>query len=432
MLEYLKINKILFYLAGGLFILLAFYLTSQSYNGSQVIRWGTESGLYHDNAKKVLTGQTPFFDYFVEYPPLVPYLLTIPAFLTFNFDLNGAIYIFVYPLLMMILSFGVYFYLLREKWKSNVFWIVGFGINFLIGASYIITRYDFYPTITCFLGILFYIQSLDNSNDKTNKNFIISVIFLALSIFLKVYALFPLILITILSYKNWLRLKIIFVVLALFSLVQAPFVFTKNFSKFVEYQTTSRDAQLESTYAGISLLTEKITNSDTTNLVGQNGSMELNDTFSKNLSKLSTYVVLILAVLPICIFGYRELKANKFKQLTNLNTDKIIYLSFAIILGVLVSSKIFSPQYWFWILGMIPLLAFVKENNKLQKLQNILLILAFTTVTYMTYWIWPVNYGQLMDKEIFAIGVLNVRNLLVLIIYFYFLFKTFYTPKSYE
>jgi hypothetical protein len=419
-LSKINIKNYGFYIVGIFFAWIGFYLTSQSYNGSEVITWNNESNLYFDNAKKVMEGKTPFFDYFVEYPPFVPYLLSIPALLTFNPKIDGAIYLFAYPALMMLISFFVYFFFIKEKLKVDLFWIVVFLINFMIGATYIITRYDFYPAVTCFLGMLFYIKSNQQLEaNSTKTNFISSVFFLCLSAFLKVYAIFPLFLIFLLSLKDKFRLKVIVITIILFGLSQIPFALTSNFARLVEYQTVSRDAQLESTYAGVSLLAEHYSLTPRTNLAGQNGSMELNDSFSKSISKASTYFLILLVIVPILVFGYTSYKKN------NSNTDQVIYLFIAVILGVLVSSKIFSPQYWFWILGLLPLLSYLKNNAIEQKFQNIILAVVITLITYLTYWIWPSNYGLLMDKEFNAILVLNFRNLLCVILYFYFIIKSF-------
>src|SRR5581483_4613295 len=84
--------------------------------------------------------------------------------------------------------------------------------------------------------------------------------------------------------------------------------------------------------------------------------------------------------------------------------ETLIAYLFAALLAFIATNKVFSPQYIIWLLPFAPLL----------RPRQALLVLAIAAITIFLF---PYNYNELMAMQWQPVVLLNVRNLLVVLLF---------------
>jgi hypothetical protein len=200
------------------------------------------------------------------------------------------------------------------------------------------------------------------------------------------------------QYKLILRGVITFAVVSLAILL--PFLITSPANLWTLYSYhAQRGLQLESIYSSFLLA------ADTLGLISIEvflnfGSWNVANHIGDIIAKLSSYV------LVVCLLASYWLIYSRAK------TDKpgILQIGASALLVVavtLIASKVLSPQYIIW---LIPFLIFATGRWRYA------IRAAFIAVGIITYYIFPWRYLKLIALEPGEVGVLLIRNILLIIL----------------
>ena len=195
-------------------------------------------------------------------------------------------------------------------------------------------------------------------------------------------------------------MKTISVFAAVCLLVFLPFLVTSPGSllSLLNYHS-QRGLQIESTYSAILLIADKL-GLTSINLIFDYGSWNLGGAVASLWSKYSVYVM-AAGLLAAYGFIYRQIKADK-SQFTRLGAYCLV-----VILVLLITSKIFSPQYIIWLLPAVVLVL-----NRWKATVTLL----FITIGVLTYLIFPLYYVDLLYLKPLAVVLLFVRDLFLVIL----------------
>ena len=409
-----QINKYTFCLWLLMLITLGFFAYTARI-GSDIIWWNAEGDIYWSTYQKIIAGKVPFKDFFLEYPPLAPYLLSLPV--VFGVITEKATYLY-YWVLFLILIYNISYwwnwslvdaYSRFNKLVFLVTWFVVISYS-VLNFSTVGTRYDYLIATICFWAFLVYTEYLKKNIPKQSL-FVVSVI-LAVGTLAKIYPVFfvGIVFVIELSFK---RYKLLALNIACFSVIVVSVLGgfylsgTENFEKFVSWQGLKRDIQIESSYAGVLFALEKNNLIGEQKVTGQNGALEIVSKESSGIAKYTNYLMVGL-IIALYIFIYcLARKGNEIIAITVLSA-----LSLSLIL--IIFNKVFSPQYLAWTILLLPLLNLIPQINY-KKIKKILVIcLIFSLISILTNLIYPHHYGKLIDKKPELIALLNIRTLVII------------------
>jgi len=405
-----------------LFILgLTFVFCVLTVTGTTTGIWGWEHTLYYRIYGQISSGQIPYVDFFIEYPPLAVYFISLPwAFFT-GITQNWFATLYSFYAMVWFASALIGMKWILRKLNANVDkskqWIFFTGILMLPVFILIVARYDIFPAVLCAIGFGLYLVSVRNKN---RLFFAVAILLISISAVLKLYGflILPLIFLNEFFDKKYLNSVITFLIIIFCIGVNIPFVLNgqDRFNEFLKYQT-QRDVQVESSYSTVFLLAEKIGIAKT-DLEIQYGALEIVNNYTNPVGKISQAAIILSSVGIYCIFIFLKLKRKVNIQST------LILLSISVVLAFIFFNKVFSPQYLVWILLFIPLLALVDFGKKKKRIQ-----IAFLILFILTFLIFPCFYDLLSKKNLLLEIMLLARNLLVLIIGIMLLVQSFYANR---
>lgn len=412
-LIYSKSNKwFLCILASLIIYTLFFVITSDAPIG--VFAPSQEAALYYSIYHNIAQGKLPFINFFIEYPPLSTFFVASPAlisralnpvtFAKWYIALIGAfigIYLAIYYVSLQKLRF--------TKKKIIPYLLITY-LSIILLAAITFARYDIFPGILTSLSVLAYIFYLKH---EQKKFLFIASLLLGLGFSIKLYpaVVLPVFLIIELSKK---RYKHIFYILLFFSipaLISLFFVIKgyTNFEKFLSYQG-KRDVQLESLYAGVLLGLEKVGLLKNT-IAFQNGSLEINTPLAKSIAKVAQpFIVLSCSlVYSLLFFNYKKVKEMSYEKLS-----EIVVLSAVLVISFfIIFNNVFSPQYLIWVVTFVPLFITISPAKGQRGLQRLSIFYISTII--LTFLIFPLTYGKLIDKVWYTVILLILRNTAFLI-----------------
>jgi len=353
------------------------------------IRIHPDVELYFEYADLIFTGNVPYRDFAVEYPPLAFLFLVIPRF--FSGNLMG--YADGFAVLMVAFDIAGLFFLSRiahsmrlPHFKTLLIYTVVF---YLLG-DIVINRFDVIPAVMSLAAMYFYTAG----KNKT------AWFVLALGVLTKIYPavlapLFALPYVFSREYRPLCKSLAVFALTgAVFSL---PFLIASptGFWDFISFHS-DRGLQLESGYASLLMLADML-EITFVEVIRAPASVDLQAPASDFLIAASSYFA--AAVLVFCYWLYYR---KVVKQ--GVTSRAIIAYSLGITALLLVSTKIFSTQFVIWLYPLVPL--------AVGRLRHPAWV-AFGVVGLLSSYLYPHNYGQLMNLEQPAVIFLILRNILV-------------------
>lgn len=357
--------------------------------------------MYFDYSSQILQGQLPYQDFEVVYPPLTLVFFLLPRFIAA--DLNAFVTVFAIEMLLFDLV-GLLIISAMSRRLGIPLWstLTIYTLAVLAVGSIIVQRYDLVPAIMVLLALYTFSQGRRK----------IPWALLAVGMMTKIYpaVLAPIFLIYQIRHRQKKR---IFTGVAIFAVttiaIIAPFYllspdgFWDSFGFHVQ-----RGLQSESTYSSFLLLghTWGLT---TIQMNLSASSFDLVSPIADTLAKISP-LVMLLSLGVVYWFFYRSqsgAEATKRALAPNGQPDmaNIVKYSLLAILIFMVTSKVLSPQFIIWLYPLVPLII---------GRWRLVSLLMFVAVGIMSYYIYPLHYGEFTQLKPALIYILFFRNVLLI------------------
>ncbi|HEY9908360.1 MAG TPA: glycosyltransferase family 87 protein [Thermosynechococcaceae cyanobacterium] len=355
--------------------------------------------LYYTYSSQVVQGKLPYRDFPVEYPPLALLPMLVPQWLNFVTFHNHLGYGFFFSVQNILIVCAIGLLVLKvaaiqQLPRKPIQILMVYTFLVVISAPLILWRYDVFCALLTIWAV--WLALIDRP--------LFAGIALGFGIAAKLYPLLliPVFIIHCLARKQYaaaIRLLLgSAIVLLLLLLLLSP-LGLDNLLSFLTYHKL-RGLQLETLPSGLLLLTHKL-GWIPVDIVTNYGAFHLE----------SPPVQLILQGLPILVIigligalaSYLSRLKNRLNGNRSLSSRHLTLYILATLLVLLLTNKVFSPQYLIWLLPFIPLRP-VKQ------------IALFSLVSVLSLIVYPVLYDSLLDKSLVPILLLNLRNSLVVVL----------------
>lgn len=351
----------------------------------------TATALYFDDASKVMRGQVPYRDFSFEYPPLALLFFLLPRLVASTYPIFAAVFeaeVLIFCLIGLFFVYSIARRLGKSPWKL----MIVYTVCILAIGPIVAQQFDIFPSIMVLLALYYFWTG----HHRTGW------VFLALGTLTKIYpaVIAPIIIFDYIHNQQYRQLwsgVITFIVTCL--VVALPFmVIGQDAIRNLLSYHAQRGLQLESTYSSFLLLADKLGWTHVT-LAFNFGSWNVISPLANALSRASTFI-LLLSLWISYWFIYLQMRPGKSQF------SRIGLYSILVICAVMIASKVLSPQYFIWLVPLIPLVF-----NR----WRYAILFTFIALGGITYFIFPKHYLELMDLKTGVIAVLLARNVLLII-----------------
>ncbi len=366
----------------------------------------TDLKIYYRYSLDFLNGEIPFLDFKMEYPPLALPAFNLPHLLSGgkSIGINEYVGLFLVENTLFTLFAGMIICCILSQWRPEgrpvlpLFTV--FSLTVAALAPILPWRYDMFPALLTILAFLCIIV------DKP----MVSGFFWGLAVIAKLY---PLVFLAVLGIyffakKDIRSLLYLGLGVAVASIILIPFfISTPNWmSVFFSYHQ-QRGLQIESLASGLLLLMHSLGVS-TVYIVFNYGALHIVSTYSGMVLKCLPFI----AVIAFC--GVLSSGLCRFRQEQKLkgaiSHESLTAYCVMVLLVFIMTNKVFSPQYMVWLL---PFAALLKLRHS-----GLLLIICVLTII-----IFPFKYRYIVNIHVLGVLLLNMRNLLVVILFFWMLIE---------
>jgi uncharacterized membrane protein len=349
------------------------------------------AGIYMDYASNVLNGKVPYRDFPFEYPPLSVIFFILPKIFTstwqgFTTFFQGEIMIFDF------IGLFILYLISRRLGKSPWIMLAVYSAAILAIGPIIEKQYDLFPAVITLLAVFYFWLN----HHKT------AWVLIALGTMIKLYPVLLAPIFLIFYYRNHQYARIrsaifAFAVPCLIILLPFFILSPSSLMSLVNYHS-QRGIQLESAYGAILLVAQKL-GWLSTRLDYNFGSYNFSGSAAQFLDKISLYLLAAGIILTIA-FIYFQVRAGK-SQFSRIGSYFLL-----VILIVLVTSKVLSPQYLIWLIPALPLVFGT---------WRFYIWLLFFAIGGLTYYIFPLHYLELTNFSTPEVIVLVIRDVLLLV-----------------
>ena len=357
---------------------------------------------YYQYAVKMDKGQVAYRDFSVEYPPGALVVFYLPYLASHNLAGYGTAFTFEMLFFDVI---GLLFVLGLGKKAGISPWtsLIGYTLAMVAIGSIMIQRFDMVPAVIT-LGAVYAFS---------RGNYKIAWAILALGTMTKLY---PALLAPLFLIYQWRRggLRSAIPSMATFAvatlLIAAPLLALNSHGFISSFTVQSqRPLQLESTYSSLLLLGNSLGLISAQPVQGPI-SLNIDSSLAGPLARYS-FIFMGLGLLTVYGLYYRNcLKLAKaaapFAPEGPALADFLNY-SFIAIVVLLVTSKVFSPQYMVWLYPLFPLV-----SGRFRAA----IWIVFLAASCLTWYIYPLHYYDLIDTQQSAVDALILRDTLVIFI----------------
>jgi hypothetical protein len=355
--------------------------------------------VYYTYALQVAQGQLPYRDFLVEYPPLALLPILIPQglnFITTN-SFEGYKFFFYVQNILLVWAIGklvLKISTIQQLPKTNVQIILAYGLLVATNSPFVLYRFDvFCAWLTVWATWLM----------LTDRPLFSGAV-LGLGIAAKLYPglLVPIFAIYCLSQKKPTRAIQLGVgcaiVLLLLILLLSPLGVNNLFSFLTYHQL--RGLQAETLASGLLILANKL-GWVSLEMLDNYGALHLDSPAAKVVLQVLPFVV-VLGLLGT-LSSYLNRIKNQLSAHRSLSSRQLTIYVLAILMVFIAANKVFSPQYLIWLLPFVSLLPTRQIG-------------LFSVISILSFLIYPVFYGFLVDKTIPLIFMLNCRNYLFVVL----------------
>jgi uncharacterized membrane protein len=355
---------------------------------------------YYKYATEMGNGQVPYRDFSVEYPPGALVAFYLPSLVSDNTTEYGTAFTFemlLFDLIGLLILLGI------GKKAGISLWscLIGYTLAMVAIGSIMVQRFDMVPAVIT-LGAVFAFS---------RGNYKIAWAILAIGTMTK---FFPALLAPLFLIYQWRRggLRSVIPSVAAFAavtlLIAVPLL-ALNSQGFISSFTiqSQRPLQLESTYSSLLLLGNSLGIVSAQPIQG-GISFDIASPLAGPLARYS-FVFMGLGLLAVYGLYYRNCRklvpppdgappnAPELADLLN--------YSFAVLVVLLVTSKVFSPQFMVWLFPLFPLVS--------GRFRTAIWV-TFLAASCLTWYIYPLHYYDLIDTQQSAVDALILRNTLMI------------------
>lgn len=356
--------------------------------------------LYYQYSSNIFHGMIPYQDFTMEYPPLVLIPICFPFGITWNLSMSFQMYIALFLLenIVLCLVIGRIVWYIQQRWEPNphhnLISLMVYSLVICIASPLLAWRYDIFPALLTIMALWLLLL---------NKPFL-SGFSLGIASAAKLY---PVMLIPVFGIYLWTHQKkqslgfLVSGILVVLVILLPLFFFSPEWLvKFVNYHQL-RGIQIESFVSGVLLIGHLIGSVPIT--VGLNyGAFHIVSAYSGIILQIvPVFAILVFSIILVSAF----LAFQKEYRLKGSNSSEtLVAYSVLILLGFIILNKVFSPQYIIWLIPFVPLLKY--------RYSLFMPIIALLTIA-----IFPVFYSALLHLHYGGIILLNLRNLVVIILF---------------
>ncbi|MGI2336365.1 MAG: glycosyltransferase 87 family protein [Dehalogenimonas sp.] len=357
-------------------------------------------GIFHQYAADMLSGQIPYLDFPVEYPPVALSLIVIPGlsgegYAAYSVAFTAGIVFF--DLLMLVLLAVLSRRLGLTVWKT----LAVYTLALLAIGPIIALRYDLAVACLVLLAVL----ALIWGNTKT------CWVILGLAVMAKIYAV---VLVPLFLIWHWRRGEkrelvrggVAFGVTLLAVSIVPLLVSAGGYIDSFLYHS-DRPLQIESLYASALLAGEQL-GWFSVDMKYSFGSVNL---VSPVADFFAAYYWVFVGAGLMLVYWLFDRFLKKTGAMKNKDGERdsaaalgLVAFTAAAITVFMIFNKVLSPQFIIWLYPLIPLL---RRGNPLSWI-------LFVAIGFMTAYVYPLHYIELQDGEAVVTWVLLARNVLLL------------------
>ncbi|MEI7603598.1 MAG: hypothetical protein WCJ19_01090 [bacterium] len=375
--------------------------------------WTGEGPLYYSIYQNLNSFKLPYINFFIEYPPLAPFFIGIPAAIIPGLSNGKFIALYILTIGVWISIFLTITYSVLKYFKVSIKRILSYISIILILLTILFNltyaRFDLIPGIFTTTSIFIFIYYLKSEN---NKYLYFSIALLMIAFSLKIYpiVILPIYIIIELNRKKYKSLIISAGISFLICCLSLIFIIGgfKNFQTFMNYQT-KRDIEIESVYSSplyILEIADKVDNQ----FAFQNGAIEITNDYAKNIGKVA---LPLIGLFTICAYFFMS-KCFLFKKKMiskNSMINLTILYSVLVTLIFIIFNKVLSPQYILWIVCLLPLIPLI---SNFRKRDEIIFISLVAMISILTTLVFPIFFWELMQKKDFSLIISIIRNVAII------------------
>lgn len=348
-------------------------------------------------ADKVASGAVPYKDWPFEYPPLSLIPLGIPRLISGIQVDHYQVPFLIFALATTLVAAGALVWLADRGWSvlPRTGTLVAFSALVLAAWPHVVWRFDIFAALFAILALVALAASRPAAAGVS----------LGLGMATKLYPAFlvPVFFAYYAFSRRWRSAAMVAIGFIAFLAVMAGVLLLmagRNGFTFLTYQE-DRGIELESVLAGLVMLAHNLFETPAAVTFGY-GSYQIQSPVIAALNVPNAIVLLGLgALLAVTLSLSFDWDARRFGTIRP--RTMVSYL-LATLLLVMVANKVLSPQYVAW---LIPFGALLPWRQSLL----LVVICALTTLEY------PLAFDDLRKMELWVVVVLNVRNLLMVVLF---------------
>jgi uncharacterized membrane protein len=354
---------------------------------------------YYSYATKMSQGQVAYRDFSVEYPPGALAVFYLPYLVSHNpqgYDIAFAFEMLFFDIIGLLLLLGIGRKARISPWTC----LIGYTLAMMAIGSIMVQRFDMVPAVLT-LGAMY---AFSRGNYKT------AWAILAIGTMTK---LFPGLLAPLFLVYQWRRggLRRVMPSLVTFTVVMlaisVPLMVLNSHGFLSSFTVQSRrPLQLESMYSSLLLVANSLGLTYAQPVQG-NISFDIVSPLASMLARYS-FFLMGLGLLLVYFCYYRN--CRKLGRSDDTYTPDaaaladLLNCSFAAITVLLLTSKVFSPQFMVWLYPLFPLVS--------GRFRTAIWV-AYLTASCLTWYIYPLHYYDLLDTQQLVVDALLLRNTLL-------------------